>query len=317
MGHAIGIEINQTVLNVAGVSTGRHPAVLGCASAELAKDWVTREGIAEPGRVAEKLQIILQQAQPKPLTSGEAYICLPESFIFRKVIELPVIADPDQERDMVRLHVSEFLPEPLEQMEVDYQVIPGSGTESRSYVVVATPQKVVEGYMAVCAAAHLHVAAIEPAAASVGRYGSNLRKPQPTLLIDIGKSMTTVAAYADLMVHLSSTVTIGAESAESEKDDPLSEKELLDRIEGLAAAVADEANHVSTFYSNRSGNHSQLAYAVVVGEGSLLANLPELLAKQMELPVRLGQPVMPVPPSCTRQYSAPLGAALYTYQEKV
>jgi Tfp pilus assembly PilM family ATPase len=283
----------------------------------LEEGWLDKESIKEPLAIAEAFKRALKAAQPHVLAAEGAFCCLPENAVFRKIIDMEILPDADEMREAVRFQSAEYLPVALDEMEVDYQPLPVLAKEPSQVAVVAASRTLIDGYLAVFAAAKVPLRVIEPAAASIGRAVTPLHKPQGVVLVDIGANLTTVAAYADLIVQLSSTVTVGAESVTAGEEEKLSTTDQAERIEGLGAALADEIDRVTRFYQSRAAGRPKLTHIVLTGQGSELPKIAQILTKQVELPVRAGTASISLPPECGHGFFAPLGAALYPLQERL
>jgi Tfp pilus assembly PilM family ATPase len=121
MGHIIaGIDIGHAAVKVVGIRSGRKPEFIGCKEIRLDHQYLVRDGFPDHQIVTRAIQEALKTAAPKPIKARELVITISESVVFRKIFDLEQLPE-SQMTGAVRLAASEFLPDVIDQMEVDYQ----------------------------------------------------------------------------------------------------------------------------------------------------------------------------------------------------
>jgi Tfp pilus assembly PilM family ATPase len=316
MALSIGIDFGHASLRLVGVQQGRKLTVTGCAEVAVDPKWLQKEGFENHNGIAEALKEGLKKASPKPIKGKEVYVTVSESMVFRKLIELPPAPTEEELTTSVRMEAAQYLPEAVDEMEIDYQVL-GAATENGilQVMVVAVNRRIVHDMLEVIMAAKLVPKAFEPKPESVGRTLVSPSEKDAVLLVDIGQSRSTVSVYDQGMVRVTSAVNLGTSSLlEGGETDPAVMQERLPR---LVSQISDEIDHVMKFYQNRTIHLGSVKKLQISGAGSLVEGAGEAIARAVDLTVAKSQPVIAVPAECDRRFFGALGAALYPFSEKI
>ncbi len=91
----LGIDIGYSTVKVVGVSSGPKPKFIGCKEIHVDPELLSRDGFQKPEVIAAAINQAMNEAAPKPLKKGPAYVALPESITFRKILEIPYIEEPE------------------------------------------------------------------------------------------------------------------------------------------------------------------------------------------------------------------------------
>ncbi len=252
--------------------------------------------------------------QEMKVSENRVNIALPESKIFTRVIyDLPFLTD-NELAQAIRYAAEEFVPLPIKQVNLNYQVIYRSlqkGPESRTVVfVVATPKNVVEKYLKVLNQAELKVEAVETdlIAATRALMGNNPFSPT-TLLIQFGSTTTDFAVVSEELILLTRSISTGSMAltraiAQSFNFELIQAEEykkvyglLEDQLEGKLFAVLkpivdvilSEARRVQQAHEIQNPQRP-IKRAVVTGGGAKLPGLVVYLANSLGLEVQEADP---------------------------
>lgn len=120
-----GLQITDTHMRVMQLK-GTLPQVkiLSMAECELPKGMVENGEIKQFKGLAENLQKILQGAQPKPITSNECILTLPESQIYEHIFYLPGNLNEEALKAAVQEKVIETIPVPYSEFKYAYTHYP-------------------------------------------------------------------------------------------------------------------------------------------------------------------------------------------------
>lgn len=316
MALSIGLDFGHASLRIVGVQSGRKPTVVGCAEAPVDPKWLQKEGFENHNGIAEALKEGMKKASPKHLTGRDVYVTVSESMIFRKLIELPPAPTEQELAAAIKVEATQYLPEALEEMEVDFQVL-GSATENGilQVMVVAVSRRVVQDMLEVLTAAKMVPRAFEPKPESVGRTLVSSTEKDAVLLVDIGQSRSTASVYDQGVVRVTSALNVGTSSLlEGGENDP---EVIQERLPRLVGQISDEVDHVIKFYQNRTIHVGSVKKLQISGAGSLVEGAGEAIARAVDLPVAKSQPVIAVPTECDRRYFGALGAALYPFSDSL
>lgn len=292
---ALGLELREDCVRALALRLQRMPVVLGYGWVEVAS------GEDVHAQTLTALQTALREPVEGKLTLREAYVSLPESKVFRKIIELPHATLPEELRQKIGEEIASFLPGELDTMEFDFQFLPPSffakpDPEIRHVAVVATEKRIVQDILALTNEAKLRLKALDTAAAALARSLLAPDDAEPALVIAAETNQINVALIQQAYVWATGVVRGSA------AEDPT----------GLAVAVADEIAHVTKFYANRSGV-SKLPKRILLASG-FPADFKKKLGEEVDGVIKEGKTVIEL--KAGLDAAVVLGAALYSlYQQ--
>lgn len=305
----LGVDITANSVRIVGIKGGRKPVFLGCKELILEKQEVTKEDLFDTIQLGQLLQRAPKEAAPKPLGHFPAITSVPESEVFRKIIELPLISDPDELAAVIRLQTAEFLPQSTEESETDFQylsTLPDGKTQQ--IMVVSTPSSVSDQYVDIFKQAKLPLKAIDVRSAALGRSIISDSEKKAIIVVNTEGKTTAVSLHQGGLVR--ATSSISTRTGEDEEDDEV-------RIKELTTALVDEIDHVIKFYTNRTADHVAVKEIHLAAFGSWLTGLQKTLSKEVDLPVSIAKPIIQVPAFCDARFLVALGCALYPFESKV
>ena len=153
--------------------------------------------------VAETIKKLFKDSK---ITTKNVNISLPESKIFTRVIEMPLISE-DELNSAITWEAEQYIPMALEDVNMDWQVInrpkdPGSN-QKMSVLLSASPKKLIESYMRLSDKADLNLVSLEPETLAVVRSFSDLGVSSPTsLVLDMGSEETNLIIIKDGYMRL-------------------------------------------------------------------------------------------------------------------
>lgn len=124
-------------------------------------------------------------------SSKVAVASLPVSSVFHAMVTLPMVKKEEFDK-ILKAEIKKLLPYPLEEMALEYQVLPGKGdgTDHEQRVLVnAAPRALVVFYTKVFKMAGLTLDSLEPESVALTRAFIG-RDTSPSMLIDIGADRT-------------------------------------------------------------------------------------------------------------------------------
>jgi len=243
------------------------------------------------------LQDVLKDRQHGTFRSRDCYLSLPESKVFRKLIEIPSTLSEEEIMPAIRNEAASYLPTDPDAMEIDYQIIPPTSFEKpeegiQTLAVVAVERVVIQEYIALCQAAKLRPLALDTRPAALMR----------ALVSPTSKELVVVVSCEGdtaIVILVQQGIVWGTGSARATDDASV-----------FATAIADEVEHVTKFYANRTGKAGTPKGIILQGSGAL-GPLKKALQAQTEVPVHEAKTVASTPDGCDRSYAAAIGASLY------
>ncbi len=234
-------------------------------------------------------------------------ISIPEEMIISRVINLPAMKEGEI---ITALHyeAEAFIPYPVQEAQIDYQIIKKEDNGEQRVLVVATKKLYLENINKLLGSLNLVPLALENYALSLARGICPFRN-QPTLIIDIGNRVTTLAVVLAGNIHLSRTLPVGGKAftrvisvalgmdlvkaeaykktygLKSGKWQNKIRKALLPIVNQLVAEVR------KTMLSFEEEWHQKADLLILSGGGALIPNLSDELVKKLGVEVQWGEPL--------------------------
>lgn len=315
--HVLGVDIGHASVKVVGLSLGKKPTFLGCKEITLDPKYLQKEGFDNPILIGQALREAMRTAAPHPITASHVYSAVSESLVFRKVLEMPLIEDPQELEAAIKLEAAQYLPENPDDMSMDYQFFGSLPDDSKmqQIMVVAMPKKILLDYLAVFQAAKLSVKAIGVKPSALGVALVPLKDKQCVIIVDIGSEVCTISIYDRHVVRVTAVVNVGGNVLKNPDTGKVDEDSFADHIKALMNAIDDEMQHVLKFYNNRMVDHQEIKEVLLTGGGSMVAGVLEEMQKLTDIPTSVGQSVVETPAFCDRRFTGALGCALYPLVE--
>lgn len=247
------------------------------------------------------------------IDSREVVAALPESKVFTRVIDdLPYLTDQELS-SAIRFASEEFIPMPLNEVNLNWQVLYRSSEKGKArtvVIVIASPKNVLSKYMKVLAMAGIGPKALETEIIAVTRslVGNNPFSPA-TLIIQLGSTTTDFATVSKGLIWLTRSISTGGmaltRSLSQQFNFELSQAEqykktyglLEDQLEGkvfealkpVVDIIAGEARRVIQAYQIKYPQNG-IKRAVLSGGGARMPGLVTYLASALGLEVQEADP---------------------------
>lgn len=161
--------------------------------------------------VSKAIKSLIDEVKPP---ARDVVVALPESRIFTRVVyDLPFLTDAELAQ-AIRFAAEEFVPMPIDEVNLNYQIIfrsPQKGPSARTVVfVVASPKTLVNKYINVLQAADLHPIAIETEVIAVSRaLVTNNQYSPTTLVVQLGALTTDYCIVSEGLILLTRSISTG------------------------------------------------------------------------------------------------------------
>ncbi|GLS24498.1 pilus assembly protein PilM [Marinibactrum halimedae] len=199
----IGLDISSTSVKL--VELSRHGSgfrVESYAVKALPPNAVVEKNINEVTAVAEAIQLVVQQSKTK---LKEAAVAVAGSAVITKVIEMPAGLNDDALETQITLEADQYIPYPLEEVALDFEVQGESQTvEGQMEVLLAACRREhVDLRAEVLQGAGLKPKVIDVEAytmeRSFGLIADQLedQEEQAVAIVDVGATMTTLSVLVD------------------------------------------------------------------------------------------------------------------------
>jgi type IV pilus assembly protein PilM len=208
----VGIDIGASSIKLAVLSKNQDSArLISLGHIPSPIPGITSEAELDMEAVSAALKKLFDEVNPP---TRDVAVALPESKIFTRVIyDLPYLSD-DELAQAIRYAAEEFVPMPMKDVNLYYQVIfrsPKKEPNSRTVVfVVAAPKNLIDKYLKVLQNANLKVVAIETEVLAVARSLVTYNTFSPTtLIIQLGASNTDFAVISEGLILLTRSIATG------------------------------------------------------------------------------------------------------------
>ena len=317
----VGLKIGGSQIAAACISNNGSAKLERVAHVPLASGIVTGGELRDTEALANALRSFFDD---NDLPRRGVRLGIASSRIGVRSIELPAIDDESQFLNAVRFRAQEALPIPLDEAVMDYRVLgereAEGGQRLRRVLLVVAHRELVERYVEACRLAGITLSGIDLEAFALLRaLAAPADRDQSALVaVSIGHDLTTLAVSdgrvcefsrvlewggAELNVGLARVLGMNEAEVETVKrslsldggDAPegLTTEQAAAALEGLHRGVESLVRELVsslTYYQSQPDSHA-IGELVLAGGGAKLAGLPEELARQLGVPVRLGDPL--------------------------
>lgn len=246
--------------------------------------------------------------------SKTAVVSLPVSSVFHVVVTLPKL-DKDEFNLVLKAEIKKLLPQPIESMALDYQILPGQeGDKNQRVLVNAVPRLMVDFYSAVFQKAGLVLDSLEPESTALTRSLVG-KDPATCLIIDIGAERTNFFINDQGFPITHHTIETGGHKVDKLLQNALGvDKNVVEQIKHdvsmyaqifpertngkfmeIIAPVVDpiikEIEYSMDLFVSQSGYENRRPEKIILtGGASLLPNLSEYIANKFKLKCYVGDP---------------------------
>ena len=272
---------------------------------------------------------------------------LPEEKSYLRVIQLPKMKR-EEVANAIRWEIEANIPLPLADLIYDYEIIEPLAEESDHFDVVITafPREVVESYVRVLKLAGFQPLVLELESQAIVRSSiERLRDPSSRILVDMGRTRTSLILYAGGAIMYTNTIPLGGITLEEnilknlkvrpDEADVLKKKVGLNKKERggrmfaalvpAISALAGELKRTVIYYQDHAthghGASSSVEEIILTGGDAQLLGLDTYLAATVKIPVRradpreavwerLATPILPIPQRELLEFSVAMGLAL-------
>lgn len=311
-----GFDIGHSTIKAVQLTSGRNGAatVVGYGYNTFDEHAVEDGVIKSPKTLAESAYALLTQLLVGTITTNRVALSIPASRCFTRVLSLPSLKGSSLE-DAVRVEAEQYIPIPLDQLYIDYEVtkeIPTKDGEDGSIevVMVAAPQAVVDSYLTLLDVLSLEAALVETSLMANARTSGRVHQAsKPLLLIDFGSRSSDINIY-DGAFRVAGTIDGGGDSiteAIAKAFNVTSRQAyILKTRNGLKAGphqaaiqkaisplldtVIRETQKILRFYKDRENRATDIEAIVISGGGANLPGLAAYLSEKTKLHVVVDNP---------------------------
>lgn len=317
-GVAIGLDISTGSIKVAEVNITRREPVLSNLGIIMLPEGVVREGeIDDAATLASYLKELWKQNK---ISKRRVILGVSNQKVIVRPMDLPYMPE-DELENAVKYQVQEFIPIPIDDAIVDYEVVDEymTGEEERMQTILlaAAHREMITAFMDAVLGAGLTPAAVELKAFAMAR--SLIKKeyqfleeegeaPGSVCLINIGAGICNICVvkegtprFVRMLMRggdfftklLVDQLNIPPGDAEEIKGGRSSDAGANALLQKEIQAFVGEIRRSLEYYISQS-QERDLNKVILSGSGSKMINLPLELNRGLRLPIEIGHPLQNV-----------------------
>jgi type IV pilus assembly protein PilM len=315
----IGLDVGSTAVRAAEVTGSLDdPSLVRAAQVELPPGAVENGEIKDPEAVAQALHELWRRGG---FRNKQVYMAVGNQRVVVREIVVPWL--PDKElRDSLPYQVQEFIPIPVEEAVLDFDVLEEfehEGARMLRVLLVAAQRPMVQQVVEVAHQAKLEPVGVDLTAfalvRSVGTRDTALFEAAgEEAVIDVGAEITSIVVHEagvprfvrmlptggnDITNAVARALGVTVEEADRLKagfpveGSPVTVEDARQVAYGRAASFVDEIRSSLEFYTAQSPR-ARITRVLVTGGGSKLRGFVELLQERLTIPVDRAHPFQKV-----------------------
>ncbi|PIP52845.1 hypothetical protein COX08_04175 [Candidatus Beckwithbacteria bacterium CG23_combo_of_CG06-09_8_20_14_all_34_8] len=246
------------------------------------------------------------------IQSQSAYIALPESSVYTRVIQIPILEEKELD-NALKFEAEQYIPFPMEEVYLEHQILyqPAKTTANAKMdvLLVAAKKFMVDKLIRVAELCEVAPMVIESALLSVIRALQS-QVGKNALVVDSGENSTNVAIIIDGLIKQTSSIPTSGKSLTQAIAQTLSlsesqakqykhtyglESSLLEGkiAQALQPSVTAISNHVlkNLRFASTLLNSGKINQVILSGGTALLPNFPQFLLSQLDVEVNIANPL--------------------------
>jgi type IV pilus assembly protein PilM len=286
-------------------------------------DWVRGEnkisGTKEMGAAIKKLLVDLK------VKARQAVACIPEDEVVSRLVNLPPLKDSEI-MDALKFEAETFVPYPLNQVTIDYEIVEKDDNGRLKIFVVAAKNDLITSFVNLFKSIGLELVALESPAIAMRRVIKSSVKADVTgiIALDYGEKYSDIIGLSNGNICFTRSMPIGGESItraisinlgldmpsaeEYKKAYGMQESQLEGKIRAAVMPIfmnmAEEIRKTMSLFLEGQGRAIELL--VLSGGGANMPGLAEELTKVLGVEVQVVQPFLNID---TSKLSLPINLA--------
>lgn len=311
MNDVIGIDIGVGSIKMVSISKDTSGLVLDViGEAKTPRVPWTKDdkgnGLTEVANTIKKMISDLKIRSKQVVTS------LPEDEVVSRLIRLPPLKESEV-KDALRFEAETFVPYPLDQVSIDYEVVEQDEAGRLTVFAIAARNDLIQSYVKLFKMVGLDLIALEsPAVAMRRTVAQAVSNTAAILLIDMGEKYSDIVSMNKGNVYFTRAMSVGGESItraisinlgldlasaeEYKKAYGMKEMQLEGKIKNailpVFSSMAEEIRRALSSFKEEQGKAAELL--VLSGGGANLPGLAEELTKILGIEVQVIQPFIKI-----------------------
>jgi type IV pilus assembly protein PilM len=293
-----GLDIGTALIKVVEMRGDvAHRELVAAGMADAPVGGLKNDSDDDIKRVAESVRHLVKSSK---ISTEYVVASLPESQIFTRVIDMPVLTDSELAQ-AIKYESEQYIPIPLSEVKLDYAVLhrpEGPGMNQKMQVLlVAAPVVLINRYLKMISHAGLKPYALDTEVTANARSLIKVRANVPTtMMVEIGASTTAISVVTNNKVSFTRSLAVGGNAfsravaqdlgfdvgqAEQYKntyglDESQLEGKIAVAIRPIFDVVSNEMRRALAFWSGRHSDNPVRRFVVSGGSAKMLGIIPYL-----------------------------------------
>ncbi len=307
MSSILGIDIGQNTVKIACLSNENSKVSLEIIN-EIKTPKFENEKIDRDKFLNEVGKIVKKSLDDLKIKNRQAVVSLPENEVISRLVRLPPLKDSEI-MDALRFEAETFVPFPLEEVSIDYEIIDKDDAGRLTIFVIAAKNDLINSYISLFRSIGIELLALESPAIALRRI-LKLAMPmvERVVVIDMGEKFSDIFSINKDNVYFARSLSVGGESLtraislnlsldmasaeEYKKAYGIKEMELEGKIRNAILPVfndiTEEIRKTLALFQEDIGKGAELL--VLSGGGANMPGMAEELTKVLGLEVQVLQP---------------------------
>jgi type IV pilus assembly protein PilM len=303
-----GLDISTTGIKIMAVDP-KKMVVLGYGSFDFDPAHVQQGMSNDVDFLADALKKLLSSNLKGHLPSNQVVMSVPTSRTFSRMMVLPAESQKNL-ADAVQLEAEQYIPVAVSELYVDYQILEQT-PKDLNVLVSAVPKKIVDNLTVICDKAGLVVTMIEPGINASARLIKVTEEGHlPSIIVDIGAATSDIGLLDNGTVRLTGSVAVGGHTFTLRIAEALkvsleeahqlkvqsglgagpNQSKLKLALEGSLGQIVSEMRKIIRYYNERIGVKTKIEQIIIVGGGSNVPGIGEIITDAMLMPARVASP---------------------------
>ena len=309
---AVAVDIGTSSVKVLELNRkGSRYRVGQFAIEALPRNAVVERGISDVEAVGAAVRQAVKRAKCK---RKPAIVAISSSHVVSRTVQLPVGLRESEIEEQVMIEASQHIPHPLEEVNLDYQILEAPEADGAHVVkITACRKEIIEGYTMVIESAGLQAAVVDVDSFAVERGFSfvtagmsDALKGKVIALIDFGEVTTRLDIFVDgaaiydrdhsfggriLTENIRTRYGISSEEAEAAKlSGDLPENYRDDLLEPFKATMAREVSRAVEFFVSAGRGYEAVDMLFITGGCTRIEGIADVVQLHTGLPTAVASP---------------------------
>lgn len=309
----VGLDISSTSVKMMELSkTGSSYRIEGIAVEPLPANAIVDKNIAEVETVGESVKRAFNKSKIK---SKNVAIAVAGSSVITKRITMPAILSDDDMEGQIQLEADQYIPYPLEEVNLDFQVLGETegNPETVDVLLAACRSENVDDRVAAIELAGLTARIVDIEAYTIETVFSAFAAHMPDegmdktiAIVDMGATMTSLSVIHNHHLTYTREQNFGGkqlteeimrryglsydEAGLAKRQGGLPDNYEPEVLEPFKETTAQQVSRFLQFFYSAGGAHGDIDHLVLGGGTACLPNLAELVESHIGVPTTIANP---------------------------